>query len=119
MPSAGISQAQIVAVLGDVERAHRDLFVLDVLEPLGQAAGQCHAAGGDSEEHHVAGALGAFHDLVGDPGDDPVDVGCLEDGPGGCRVEVAGAGTRMGRCLGHANADLLPRLTGRALKDVG
>ncbi len=35
-------------------------------------------AGRDAEQDQVVGALGAFEDLVGDPGEGPADVGGLE-----------------------------------------
>ncbi len=73
--------AQVVAVHGDVERADRDLALGDLLQLVGEPPGEEDAAGRDAEEHHVVGALGAFDDLVGDAGQDPGDVGTLENGP--------------------------------------
>ncbi len=67
---AGGLHPQVVAVHGDVEGTDRDLRAGDLFELGGQPAGQVHTAGGDAEEHHVVGALGAFDDLVGDTGQD-------------------------------------------------
>ena len=57
-----------------------DLAAGDLGELGGQPAGQEDAAGGDAEQDHVVGALGAFDDLVGDTGQDPGDVGRFEHG---------------------------------------
>jgi hypothetical protein len=73
--------AQVVAVHGDVEGADRDRAAGDLRELVGQPAGQEDTPGGNAEEHHVVGALGAFDDLVGDAGQHPRDVGALENGP--------------------------------------
>ncbi|GAA1085363.1 hypothetical protein GCM10009663_31350 [Kitasatospora arboriphila] len=67
-------------------------------------------AGVDAEQDDVLGTLGTLHDLVGDPGDDPGDVGGVQ--------HLVGRTRRSGSVCGHAEADLLPRLTGRVLKDV-
>ena len=95
---------------------------LDLLDAVGQAPRQRDAAGRDAQQHHVGGAVGAFEDLVRDPGERPPDLGGLQD----ClRVGRAGSGRAAARPAGlipgrmqcmHAT-DLLSRLTGRVLKD--
>ena len=80
---AGRAQPQVVAVHGDVERADRDRAAGDLLELGGEPGGEEDAAGGDAEEHHVVGALGAFDDLVGDAGEHPGDVRASSTGRAG------------------------------------
>jgi hypothetical protein len=75
---AGRVQPQVVAVHGHVQRADRDVGALDRGDPGCQPVGQRDPAGGDAQQHQVVGALGAFQDLVGDPGQGPADVGGLE-----------------------------------------
>ena len=53
----------------------------------GEPAGQRDAAGGDAEQDQVVGALGAFEDLVRDPGQGPGDVA-------GSRTILAAAGSQ-------------------------
>lgn len=72
--------------------------------------GEEYTAGGNAEENHVVRALGALDDLVCDAGQDPRDVRGLENGPGVVAVLLLGV---------HEETDLLLRLTGRLLKDVG
>src|SRR5690606_5639712 len=61
---------------------------------------ELHAAGRDPEEHHVGGAPVALHDLVGDAGQRPGDVGLTED-----RAVCAGRGAGgCGAGCGHAAA---------------
>ncbi|CAM5486723.1 hypothetical protein STANM309S_04807 [Streptomyces tanashiensis] len=67
----GRLQPQVVPVHGDVEGTDRDLGAGDRFELLGEPAGEEDATGGDAEEDHVVGALGALDDLVGDAGEDP------------------------------------------------
>ena len=83
----------------------------DLRELGGQPPGQEDAAGGNAEQHHVVGALGAFDDLVGDAGEYPRDVRRLENGAARLRIVA-----RVVLC--PYETDLLPRLTGRTLKDV-
>ena len=72
---AGGVQPQVVAVERDVERADRHVDALEGVDPGGQPAGQRDAAGRDAEQHGAGGAGGLLEDLVGDPVDDPVQVG--------------------------------------------
>lgn len=78
------AQPQVVAVHGDVEGADRHFPAGDLFELLGEPTGEEHASRRDAEENHVVGALGAFDDLVGDPGQYPGDVGSLQNGA--CRI---------------------------------
>ena len=107
----------------------RDRVPLDLLDAVGQAAGERDAAGGDTEQQHVGSAVGPLEDLVGNPGQCPPDLGGFQD-----RLPVAehrNAARTISRCWAatpkccatpgrmhrrHTNS-LLPRLTGRALKD--
>ena len=73
-------QADVVAVEGHVERAHRDLVALDLLRAtpaIRRASG--HAAGLQADQDHVVEAAVALGDLVGHAGRRPVDVGGRED----------------------------------------
>lgn len=103
-------QPQVVPVHGDVEGTDRDLGAGDRFELLGEPAGEEDTAGGNAEENHVVRALGALDDLVCDAGEDPRDVRGLENGPRVIAVLLLGV---------HEETDLLLRLTGRLLKDVG
>ncbi len=82
----------------------------------GQPLRQADAAGGDTEQHDVGAAFGAFENFVRDARQCAGHVGRVkhlarcEAGPGG-RSGAGAVGSRHRR-------DLLPRLTGRVLKDV-
>jgi len=94
-----------------------------LLEPGGQAARQRHPAGRDAEQHHLLRTPGPLDDLVGDPGQRPADLGLFQHGlavPGdGAGVPVPGGSGLVAGRLRMRHQDLLSRLTGRALKDVG
>ena len=106
------AQPQVVAVHRDVQRADRD-----GRGPRSRARRRASrrasgdAAGGDAEQDQVVGALVAFEDLVGDPGQRPADLPGVEDGP---RPALR---RRLVVRADVMSADLLPRLTGRVLKD--
>jgi len=99
-----------------------------VRQPLGER----HPPGRDAEQHDIAAAFGAFEDLVGYAGERPLDVGGLQYGfvtPGGGVLALAPESDRMiepapvgpvrDRAWPAFTANLLSRLTGRSLKDVG
>ena len=119
--TAGRVLAQVVAVHRDVEGAERHLDALDLGDPLGDAAGEVDAAGGDAEEDEPLGALVALEDLVGDAGQCPGDVTGVEDGApfSGDPREGVLAREQVRRRLGAqapSAPDLLLRLTGRLVK---
>src|SRR3954453_16197894 len=68
------AQAVVVAVEGAVERAGGDLHRLDLLQRVGQAAGDGDAAGLQSHEHDVVEAVVVLDDLVRHAPDRPLDV---------------------------------------------
>ena len=107
---AGRLHPQVVAVHRGVERPDRDVEALHRGDPLGDPLGQRHTAAGDAEEHEVARALVAFEDLVGDPGQCPVDVTGVENN------STVRRGIRRCRLGAHEALDLLLRLTGRLVK---
>ena len=117
----GRPQPQVIAVHGDVERAGRHRVAFDLRHPLGQPGGQRNAPGGDAEQDHAGRAVGALQDLVRDPGQRPADLGRLQH-----RLAVAGRCPGLGAAVsplavmgGMHMRDLLSRLSGRVLKDVG
>src|SRR5439155_7140685 len=59
---------QIVAVQGDVERAGRDVVIVDVLHRAGQPAGERHAARADADQRELLDTAIALDDFVRDPG---------------------------------------------------
>lgn len=92
MPSPGIS-VRARARAGRIRRSSR--YIVMSSDPTGvfrpvisssfpAVAGEEDPSRRDAEKHHVVGALGAFDDLVGDPGQYPGDVGSLENGA--CRI---------------------------------
>jgi len=86
-------EADVVAVEGDVERAHGHGHALEALDGLGQAVGDGDAPGVEADEHDVVGAVVALDDLVGDAGVGPAQrVGVEHLGP---------TGERSGRAPGH------------------
>src|SRR4029077_10091996 len=62
------AQADVVAVEGHVQGPDRDLAALEALDGGGEAAGDRRAAGVQTHEHQVVGAVVALHDLVRDAG---------------------------------------------------
>src|SRR4029077_13604622 len=62
----GHTQMAIVAMLADVERAHRDRRPLELHEALRQAAREVVSLGHDADHDQVAGATVALEDLVRD-----------------------------------------------------
>jgi len=72
-------EAEVVAVEGDVERAHRGLGALDRRDLGPDALGEGHPAGLDAHQGHVLAAAGLLDDLVGDAGEGPVEPGLVED----------------------------------------
>ena len=88
MPPAGIEVVssgrggfghQIVAVQRDVQRAVGDLDAGEFGDVGGEPVGQCHAAGGDSQQHDAwcVGTVqgGLFDDLMRDAGNGAAHVG--------------------------------------------
>ena len=117
---------QVIAVHRDVERAHGDHPVLDGAHAFRQPTRQPHTAGGNAEEQDVGATVGTFEDFVRDAGERAAHIGCVEHLARHRGLVVLAAliprvvlvvlalvlvGSRHRR-------DLLPRLTGRALKDV-
>ena len=92
---------------------------LDLLQALGQTVRERDSPGRDAEQDDVVGAAGPLEDLVRDPGQRPPDVGGLQDRPGLCETGTAGTPVASGLVSRMHLRDLLSRLTGRALKDVG
>ncbi len=78
LQGAGGLEPQVVPVHRDVQGAERDLAAGDLGELRVQPAGEVDTAGVDTEQDDVLGTLRALHDLVGDAGDDPGDVGAVE-----------------------------------------
>src|ERR687888_208840 len=74
----------VVAVEGDVDRAERGRDPGALLDQPPQALRERHAAGVDADERDVVEVGVPFDDLVGDPGERPVEGGLVEeDLPGG------------------------------------
>jgi hypothetical protein len=101
-----------------------DRVPLDLLDAVGQAAGEWDAAGGDTEQQHVISAVCPLKDLVGDPGQRSPDLGGLQDRFPVAKLRaaertVSTCGTAPGGMRGRHAKNLLSRLTGRALKDSG
>jgi len=95
---------------GHVERAAGDVEALELADPRRKAACQRHPARRDAEQDDPVTAVRPFQDLVSDPGQRPPDF---------FGVEHREAITPRDRITGRAHrSDLLPRLTGRSLKDV-
>ena len=67
-------QADVIAVEGDVEHAHRHRGALDALDLGGEPGREVVAAVRDAHEHDVIGALVALDDLVGDAGEGAANV---------------------------------------------
>src|SRR6201986_4396940 len=101
---------QVIPVHGDVERAARDQAALEFGDAPGEAACQRHPARRDAEQDNPVTAVRPFQDLVSDPGQRPPDL---------LGIEHREAITPRDRMAGRAHRrDLLPRLTGRSLKDA-
>ena len=98
----------------DVERASGNLGALGLGDVCRQPLRQWHAAFRDAEYDQVVGTLVTLDDLVRDPGQDAGDVAFVEDVPSQNREPGDPDRDQACSCL----ADLLPRLTGRDLKDV-
>jgi hypothetical protein len=93
------AKPQIVAIEGDVQGADLDGPGLDALDGGRDTPREGEAARGNAEEDEVISAFVALDDLVRNARDGTADIGVVQDD------------------LRHA--DLLPRLSGRVLKDVG
>src|SRR5512135_81030 len=106
----GRMQPQVIAVHCHVEGAARHVEPLELTDTGSEAACQRHPAGGDAEQDDLVAAVRPFQDLVSDPGQRPPDL---------FGVEYREAITPRDRTTGRAHGtDLLPRLSGRPLKDV-
>src|SRR5690348_1322131 len=101
---------QVIPVHGHVERAARDVEPLELPDPCRQAPGQRHPASRDAEQDDPVAAARPLQDLVSDPGQRPPDLLGVE------HPEVITPRNRNTGCAHRT--DLLPRLTGRSLKDV-
>ena len=73
------TQADVVAVERDVERAVDGLAVLERRDRRGQAPRQRNAARVQADEHDVLGAVIALDDLVRDASQRPAEIGGVED----------------------------------------
>ena len=71
--------AQIIPVKGDVHAAHGDLPVLDLLDILGDAAGNGLAPAAHTHQAQVLRALVVLQDLMGDAHQGPVQPGLVLD----------------------------------------
>jgi len=101
---------QVIPVHGHVERAAGDIEALELADARREAARQRHPARRDAEQDDPVTAVRPLQDLVSDPGQRPPDF---------LGVEHREAITPRDRTAGRAHRrDLLPRLTGRSLKDV-
>src|SRR6266849_7494336 len=63
----GHAEVAVVAMLADVERAHRDRRPLELHQAVRQPAGEVVSLGHDANKHQVACAAIALQDLVRDP----------------------------------------------------
>jgi hypothetical protein len=72
------TEADVVAIEGDVEGTDGDRETFELLDGVGQAACQRQAPGVEPDEHHVVGTTIALHDLVGDTGLRPANVAGVE-----------------------------------------
>src|SRR4029077_6721636 len=68
------TQADVVAVEGDVENPHRDLRALDPGELRREPTSQVVAPVGDPDEREIVRPLVSFDDLVRDAGQGPAEV---------------------------------------------
>ncbi len=68
------SQADVVAVEGDVDAADRDDDALDLLQGLGQLAAERNAAGLQADEDDVVEPVVVLDDLVGHAPHGPLHV---------------------------------------------
>src|SRR5580693_3776718 len=103
-------KSQVIPVHGHVKRAAGDLEPFEFPDALREAACERHPARRDAEQDDPVTAVRPFQDLVGDPGQRSPDLLGIED-----REAI----TPRDRIAGCAHrTDLLPRLTGRSLKDV-
>src|SRR5205814_1885037 len=93
-----------------VERTAGNVEALELADQRREAARQRHPACRDAEQYDPVTAVRPFQDLVSDPGQRPPDL---------LGIEHREAITPRDRIAGRAHRrDLLPRLTGRSLKDV-
>ena len=107
---AGRMKPQVIPVHGHIEGAAGDVEALELADPRREAPGQRHSARRDAEQDDPVTAVRPFQDLVSDPGQRPPDF---------LGVEHREAITPRDRITGRTHrSDLLPRLTGRSLKDV-
>ena len=73
-------QADVVAVEGDVERAHGHRDALEALDRGGESPRDRQPPRVEADEHDTVGAVVALHDLVGDAGVRAAQVVGVEDG---------------------------------------
>src|ERR1039457_6737568 len=103
-------EPQIVPVHGDVQRTARDLEPLELPDTSREATRERNPAGRNAEQDDLITAVRPLQDLVRDPGERTPDLLGVED-----RETM----TPRDRTTGCAHkTDLLPRLSGRSLKDV-
>ena len=84
--------AQVVAVHRHVERTDWHVHALDVLDPGSDPSRERDAAARDAKQHELARTLVALEDLVGDPGQCPVDLTGVEHHTSGGGIALAGRG---------------------------
>src|SRR5205085_962437 len=73
------AQADVVAIERHVERPHRHVGAVDVLQDSGQPVGDGDASGLEADDHHVVETVVALDDLVGDTHDRPPQVVGVHD----------------------------------------
>ena len=69
----------VIAIHGDIERAHGDFLRLDSGHDLGESTGEEHSAGRDAKENEPGATALRLDNFVTNTGQRPVDVGLGED----------------------------------------